>query len=151
MQFTGLEFPISEVDNRALLEPLRADFSVSETGALTFRSRRGADRLTWFDRTGARLRTFAETGVHLDTTISPDQRQVAFTRLEPHTGRYDIWRADRVSGAASRVTNGPADQFDPVWSPDGRRLLYASTNLGYSSLHRDKNVRDTANRRGWLW
>lgn len=145
MKFPGPEFPVTDVYNREFLEPLRADFSVSDTGVLVYRSRRGADRLTWFDRNGTRLQTPGETGVHLDITVSPDEKEVAFTRLEPHAGRYDIWRADRASAAATRVTYGPADQFDPVWSPDGSRLLYASTNLGYSRLHPDTTceIRET--------
>ena len=145
MKFTGAEFPVADVYNRALLEPLRADFSVSNTGVLVYRTRRAADRLTWFDRTGARLHTLGETGVHLGISLSPSETEVAFTRRDPHTGRQDIWRADRVTAAATRVTYGPADQFDPVWSPDGSRLLYASTNLGYSSLHPDTTceIRET--------
>jgi eukaryotic-like serine/threonine-protein kinase len=137
LKFIGPEFPVADVYNRALLEPLRADFSVSNTGVLVYRTRRAADRLTWFDRTGARLHTLGETGVHLGISLSPSEKEVAFTRRDPHTGRQDIWRADRVSAATTRVTFGPADQFDPVWSPDGSRLLYASTNVGYSSLHTD--------------
>lgn len=145
LKFTGPEFPMGEVGNRALLEPLRADFSVSDTGVLVFRTRRGADRLTWFDRNGTRLETLGETGVHLDASLSPDEKEVAFSRLEPHTGRYDIWRANRTSGVASRLTYGPADQFDPVWSPDGLRIFYASTTLTYSSPHPDTRceIRET--------
>jgi eukaryotic-like serine/threonine-protein kinase len=63
--------------NRALLEPLRADFSASDTGVLVYRSRRGADRLTWFDRNGTRLQTLGETGVHLDISLSPNETQHA--------------------------------------------------------------------------
>ena len=135
LKFTGSEFPIADVQIRALLEPLRADFSVSDTGVLVYRTRRGADRLTWFGRNGVRLRTIGEPGVHLNVALSPDEKEVAFGRLEPHTGRFDIWRANRESGLASRVTYGSADQFDPVWSADGRRIFYGSTNITYSSAN----------------
>jgi len=144
MKFTGSEFPVADVYNRALLEPLRADFSVSDSGVLVYRSRRGADRLTWFDRKGTRLQAIGEAGVHIGISLSPSETEVAFTRRDPHTGRQDIWRAD-LAGAATRVTHGPADQFDPVWSANGTRLIYASTNLGYSSLHPDRTcqIRET--------
>lgn len=145
LNFTGPEFPIEEISNRALLEPLRADFSASDTGVLATRTRRGADRLTWFDRNGTRLGTLGETGIHLDASLSPDEKEVAFSRLERRTGRHDIWRADRTSAAATQVTHGSTDQFDPVWSPDGRRIFYASMTLTYSSPNPDPicEIRET--------
>lgn len=137
LRITGAEFPIAESPNRALMEPLRADFSASDTGVLTYGPKRGADRLTWFNRKGVRLETLGEPGIHLDVTISPNENEVAFSRLEPHTGRYDIWRVDRASGRATRVTYGPSDQVSPVWSPDASRVVYASKILGYSSMNSD--------------
>jgi eukaryotic-like serine/threonine-protein kinase len=84
------------------------------------------------------LETFGEPGIHLDVTLSPNEQEVSFSRLEPHTGRFDIWRVDRASGVASRVTYGFKDQVGPVWSPDSSRIVYASTNLGFSSRNPDQ-------------
>jgi len=137
LKMTGPEFPIGEVKNWALVDPLRADFSVSDTGVLVYRTRRGADQLTWFNRKGQRIQTFAEPGVHLDVSLSPDESEVAFGRLDSHSGKYDIWRVSRATGSAIRVTYGSADQVDPVWSVDGSHMFYASTILGYSPSNPD--------------
>ena len=68
MKFMGAEFPVADVYNRALLEPLRADFSASDTGVLVYRSRRGADRLTWFDRNGSAPANTSEKQVSISTS-----------------------------------------------------------------------------------
>jgi len=56
--------------------------------------------------------------------ISPDGRTLVFTY------RGDLWRVPVTGGEATRLTNHPAhDQF-PVWSPDGRHLAFASDRFG---------------------
>src|SRR5581483_11933438 len=140
LRITGAEFPIAESINVAfIMEPLRAEFSASDTGVLAYRTKRGADQLAWFDRKGARLETVSEPGIHLDVTLSPNDHEISFSRLEPHSGRYDIWRLDRASGVTSRVTYGPKDQVGPVWSPDSTRLSFASANLGFSFRNPDRS------------
>ena len=137
LKITGPEFPITGIYDRVMLEPLRADFSVSDTGILVYRTRRSTDRLTWFDRSGNRLRSLGEPGVHVSISLSPNEKEAAVTRLDAHTGRYDVWRMDTATGAAFRVTRGSADQFSPVWLPDGSRIVYGSTNLVHSPTNPD--------------
>jgi Tol biopolymer transport system component len=136
-RITGAEFSIAESNTRVLMEPLRGDFSASETGVLAYGPTRAADQLTWYDRNGVRLETFAEPGIHLAVTLSPNEQEVAFSQLEPYTGKYDIWRVNRASGVASRVTYGSKDQFDPVWLPDGTRIVYGCMHLVFSSKNLD--------------
>ncbi len=38
----------------------------------------------------------------------------------------DLWILDLTRGSLSPLTHGPASNFDPVWTPDGKRLLYVS-------------------------
>ena len=119
---SGEPRPIAEGISRALNN---AAFSVSETGALIYRSGRLVNRqLTWFDRSGKPIGSVGGVhdfnGVHL----SPDERRVAYHR---HDGRAngDVWIVDIVRGNSERVTLN-AENLSPVWSPDGAQLAYAS-------------------------
>ncbi len=56
--------------------------------------------------------------------ISPDGKRVAFVREV--NGNYDIWVQDVDGGHLTQVTSSPYGDFDPAWSPDGRKLAFAS-------------------------
>jgi len=59
---------------------------------------------------------------------SPDGRWVAFLGI---TGEQrDIWVAPANGGIASNITNNPAEDTEPVWSPDGSQLAFASERDG---------------------
>lgn len=47
----------------------------------------------------------------------------------------DIWRLDLAHAVALNFTRHPAFDFAPVWSPDGRRLLFLSDRDGGSRLY----------------
>ena len=63
--------------------------------------------------------------------LSPDGRRVAVSR-----GTFaarDIWLTD--SDRSTRFTFDPADDFVAVWSPDGSRVVFASTRKGPFDLY----------------
>jgi eukaryotic-like serine/threonine-protein kinase len=54
---------------------------------------------------------------------SPDNRQIAFT--SNRNGKYEIWKVNEDGNGLEPLTDVPGvDVFHPVWSPDGKRLLY---------------------------
>jgi TolB protein len=46
------------------------------------------------------------------------------------SGQTDIWAVPVGTRTPIRLTNSPADERDPAWSPDGRQLAYASRQDG---------------------
>jgi TolB protein len=45
-------------------------------------------------------------------------------------GQTDIWAVNVGSRTPIRITNDPADERDPAWSPDGTQLAYATREYG---------------------
>ncbi len=60
--------------------------------------------------------------------ISPDGRTLAFTY------RGDLWTVGVEGGEARRLTNHPAHDHAPVWSPDGGSIAFASDRFGSFQL-----------------
>ena len=59
-----------------------------------------------------------------DGAISPDGGKVAFVRETK--GNYDIWVQNIDGGGLTQLTSSPYGDFEPSWSPDGKRLLFVS-------------------------
>jgi len=57
---------------------------------------------------------------------------VAVSRLDPRTGTEDIWLIDVVRGTAARLTSDPSRDRAPVFSPDGRHIIFSS-NRGHAT------------------
>jgi len=113
-------------------------FGASPGGTLAFFSGAtvsGQVQLTWVDRKGQRIETVGAPGDYGQIALSPDERNVAL-ELRSDADGWDIWVMDVARGAASRVTATPGDERNPVWSPDGRSLLFSATRDGKTDLRR---------------
>lgn len=83
-------------------------------------------------------------------TLLPEALQargsVAFTVRE--NGQTDLWAAGIATNRNPiRITNDRADELDPAWSPDGRRLAYASNKDGNWDLYVYDVVTNTSDRK----
>ena len=124
LQVTGEAVPIAEEVERTS-GSLRGAFTVSQTGVLAYR-RHNETQLVWVDRNGRRLRTLGPHGHYRNPALSPDQRTVAVTRLNPKTESWDIWTLGVESNTAAGLTAHQALDDMPVWSPDGTRIAFFS-------------------------
>ena len=50
-------------------------------------------------------------------------------------GNWDIYTVAADGSDLRRLTSDPADDVEPVWSPDGRRLAFASRRDGFWNLY----------------
>ncbi len=71
------------------------------------------------------------SGADRDPSWSPDGRYIAFQRISD-SRRRDIWIVENDGTGATNVTNDEdlADDGAPAWSPDSRRIVWASTRGG---------------------
>jgi Tol biopolymer transport system component len=73
-----------------------------------------------------------------DPQISPDGRHIAYVRrandIMSDRAVSTIWLIDTQTGAEVPVAGRGGDAFSPRWSPDGKRLAYASTEGGSVQL-----------------
>jgi Tol biopolymer transport system component len=112
-------------------------YSVSQNGVLAYRGVGNSDiQLAWYNRDGKRLGSIGQPGFYGIVTLSPDEKRVALERLDPQLRTNDIWILELASGILSRVTFNPADDTDPVWSPDSRELVFSSNRKATIDLYR---------------
>jgi Tol biopolymer transport system component/predicted Ser/Thr protein kinase len=71
--------------------------------------------------------------------VSPHGQRVAYWALRtdmPDKNNRDIWTVPVGGGTAVRVTDHPANDWNPVWAPDGRWLYFLSNRSGSMNLWR---------------
>ncbi|MFJ6780470.1 amidohydrolase family protein [Streptomyces yangpuensis] len=76
-------------------------------------------------------RTRPVRGIHLPA-LSPDGRRVAFAALNA------LWVAPVTGGAPRKVVQAPVTAYvqGPVWTPDGRALVYTDDRDGLNTVRR---------------
>ena len=61
-------------------------------------------------------------------SISPDGSKVAFVY------QGDIWMVPAAGGEAVQLTTNPAHDTEPLWSPDGQYVIFASYREGSKDI-----------------
>ncbi len=121
------------------LGALNGIVSASAGGAVAYRpgNRLGGlpRHLIWFDRSGREIENAGDP-VHSGQAtpeMSPDGRRVAMWRTV--SGNADVWLFDLRRRVLSRLTSDPAGDVNPIWSPDGSRIVFSSNRTGVMHLY----------------
>ena len=92
----------------------------------------GAQRtLVWVDRQGRETPIPAPPRAYPFPRLSPDGTQIAVIANDQE---LDIWVWDLGRTTLTRVTFDPGIDSNPVWTPDGRRLIFNSERVGARNL-----------------
>ena len=125
--------PITLIENVQTTTTGRTQYALSRTGTLIYipsspGSGSGAARsMVWMDRKGQETRINAPPRAYGQQTISPDGRLVALSTFD-QDGAVWIW--DLRSETLRRLTFGGGIDVSPLWTPDGRSIIFSSTRDG---------------------
>jgi TolB protein len=80
--------------------------------------------------------------IPLTAVWSPDGRRIAFARPRPRTGpgpccysaHSDIYVMNADGSGIRKLTHNAAQNAEPAWSPDGRKIAFRSTRNGNRDL-----------------
>ncbi len=110
--------------------------SVSRTGSLVYFSSASTRTLAkWYDANGLEVGTLELPPGHYDSaTISPDGTRAVLVRSESPS-ESSQWLADLERGGASSFAAGPGRNDAPVWSPDGRQVVFAADRDGPQNIY----------------
>jgi eukaryotic-like serine/threonine-protein kinase len=100
--------------------------SVSANGILIYDTTGAKNQLIWTDRQGQRLQPLDEPGVYGPPRISPDGHSVVAQKFEPGGGT-NLWIIDAERGLPRRLTSDARQHDYPIWSPDGRTVVFTDT------------------------
>jgi len=108
-----------------------AQVEVSHTGTLEYvpgGENSSAAPLDWLTRDGKTTALRAIPANWSGVRIAPDGHRLAFALAD--ASNFDVWTYDAARDALTRLTFDPGLDSNPVWTPDGQRLVYSAVNGG---------------------
>ena len=110
--------------------------TASHTGIIVWGTARAADRaFGLYGRDGRRIRGLdIAPGELAQPTLSPDGKRLLFIRVE--RGSADIFLFDMQTGNTQRMTTDPDYDESPIWTADGRTMLYTGHEQGQPAILR---------------
>ena len=127
--------PVPVVPDVVTTVPGAVDAVVAGDGTLAYVSGTAvagaSSTLVWVDRQGRETPIPAPPRAYFHPRLSPDGTRVAVYALDQE---QDLWLWDLARTTLTRVTFDPGPDIYPVWTPEGRRLLFSSERAGSRNL-----------------
>jgi Tol biopolymer transport system component/predicted Ser/Thr protein kinase len=98
-----------------------ARFAASGGNVLVYSLSLPVRQFKWFGRTGKEVGSLGPPDVYVFQRISRDSRRVVTIRSGTNA---DIWVLETDRGVANRLTSGRGIHISPIWSPDGKTILF---------------------------
>ncbi len=111
-------------------------FASSMNGRLIYRSALSEiGQLSWFDRLGRRTATVGES-FFLDAApvLAPQGDRFVMSKYD--LDNPDIWIYDLARDVSQRMTVDPGLDVSPIWSRDGKWIVFSSGRAGHYDLYR---------------
>jgi Tol biopolymer transport system component len=83
-------------------------------------------QLLWFDRKGKQVGVVAKPGVYGNVALAPNGTSMAADATDSGNQNTDVWTYELERENAKRLSFDPAIDTMPLWSPDGRQLIFSS-------------------------
>ena len=131
--------PVTVVENVMTKATGAANYSISRQGTLFYVSggvnaQMTPKSLVWVDRSGREERINAPLRAYGAPRLSPDGTRLALNVSSDHQST-DIWIWDLARETLRRLTFGPGINGLPLWTPDGRRIIFTSNRTGVFNLY----------------
>jgi Tol biopolymer transport system component/DNA-binding winged helix-turn-helix (wHTH) protein len=90
----------------------------------------GGTQLRWFDRSGKELGSVGTPVFQWEVHLSPDGKKIAIGIGEG--GYSNLWVYDLLRHVRTPITFTKFDHGSPIWSVDGKQLIFASKRKYYT-------------------
>jgi len=83
-------------------------------------------QLTIFDQGGKVVRKVGEPALYSIGAFSPEGNRLLVMKKDLDTGQEDLWVLAIDTAKATRITDDTRFKTTPLWSPDGKYILYSA-------------------------
>jgi hypothetical protein len=114
----------------------RTIVDAAQNGTLLYRtgSSTTASQLEWLDRRGQTVATLGDVSDYWHVKLSPDAQRLAMILFNAN-GSSDLWIMDIQRHISSRLTFGASSEWNPLWSPDMRQVVFTSDQSGVEEVY----------------